>query len=37
MTPFSWEEAAQKCRAMGFHLINIYSITDLQDLIEHIF
>ena len=37
MKPFSWEEAEQKCQEFGFHLINIFSITDLQHLIKHIF
>ena len=37
MNPFSWEEAEQKYQEFGFHLINIFSITDLQHLIEHIF
>lgn len=36
MSPFSWEEAEQKCQEFGFHLINIFSIIDLQHLIEHI-
>ena len=37
MKAFSWQEAESKCKKMGFHLLNIHSISDVKHLLKHLF
>ena len=37
MKPFSWQDAESKCTELGFHLLNIHSITDVKHFLKHLF
>ena len=34
---FSWQEVESKCKELGFHLLNIRSISDVKHFMKHLF